>query len=620
MPDPRPLIKTPLADVQLLSVDGQPVHARHETLAQTLRTRASPAAAALFAEPMAGGAAITWYTDGGGEPMNLSDLPASRADAARQRLGRVLAEIEPLLDDPGIGTILRHALVVPGRRSIWMTDQGIALSDWGSVAAGAATSPSALAAQLRDVLGAYSPLLGQVDERFFAGAPLSVFRAAPPPPAPAARPAAAVAAAAPPSPPPPPLRPGIATAPASRPLWVLPLLTLVALAFLGLGFWLAWTSFVRDLARQQVVVPLVDEAATNRAIEAQRETNAALERELERAREALRAPNVCTPTGPLELNPPPSRQPVQPSAVPPPVPPAQGQAPQGPASNLAELLERSTVMVVAIAGDQGSFGHGSGFFVAGDTVLTNAHVVEGAVGGQVFVTSATMARAVPATIAHISQGPGGSRVSPGMLDIAVLKLAQPVPGAQPLALTTQGGRLTDVVASGYPGSVLRQETDMRTFIQQLSQGQLQRPPELVVTRGVVSSVQQVGANIVVLPHSADISGGNSGGPLVDNCGRVVGINTFVTRASEFVDRVKYAQKTDSLLPWLQQAGVTVELRADACSPVVPGLAPPPGTAAPGGTPPGAAPPVSQAPAPSPGASTPGGATPAAGAAPAPASR
>ncbi|MFM8613444.1 MAG: hypothetical protein ACKOC9_01710, partial [Alphaproteobacteria bacterium] len=65
--------------------------------------------------------------------------------------------------------------------------------------------------------------------------------------------------------------------------------------------------------------------------------------------------------------------------------------------------------------------------------------------------------------------------------------------------------------------------------------------------------------------------GNSGGPLVDTCGRVVGINTFVSAASQFVDRVKYAQKTESLLPWLQQQNVQAVIKTEACEPVTPGL-------------------------------------------------
>jgi S1-C subfamily serine protease len=581
MADPRPLVKTSLAEVQLLSVDGQLLHSRFEALQGFLRGRVSTGAAALFAEPMLGQAAITWYTDGASEPLNLSDLPASRADVARQRLARVLTEIEPLLDDPAMGSILRHALVLPGRRSIWMTDHAVVLSNWGSVPAGAATTPSALAAQLRDVFGAFSPLLGRVDERFFAGAPLSVFRdaaTAPASPPPRPRQTAPMAAAAP--------QPvALNRAPAglaSRPLWVLPLVTAVALLFLLLGFWLAWISFARNLAGQRLVVPLIDEAANRRALEAQRETNAALERELERSRRALATPNVCTPTAPLELNPAPERQPVPPAAVPPAVPPPAGQAPQPPVSNLAQLLERATVMVVAIG--SGGFGHGSGFFVSGDTLLTNAHVVEpGLNGGQLFITSTTLGRAIPVQVAGVTRGANGGGVQPGMLDLAVLRAAEPVAGAQPLILTPQSGRLTDVVAAGYPASVVGAETELREFIEELGRGRLSRPPELVVMRGTVSSVQQLPSGLTVMPHSADISAGNSGGPLVDNCGRVVGINTFVTRASAFADRVKYAQKTDGILSWLQQNSIRVATTNDACTPVVPGLpaAPPASAPAPG---------------------------------------
>ena len=52
------------------------------------------------------------------------------------------------------------------------------------------------------------------------------------------------------------------------------------------------------------------------------------------------------------------------------------------------------------------------------------------------------------------------------------------------------------------------------------------PPGIVASSGVVQQVIENEKNIAMVMHSAKISGGNSGGPLVDACGRVVGINTY----------------------------------------------------------------------------------------------
>jgi S1-C subfamily serine protease len=321
----------------------------------------------------------------------------------------------------------------------------------------------------------------------------------------------------------------------------------------------------RDLAGRQQTVSIVDDAATRNAIRLQRETNEALERDLERMRRLAATPNVCTPEGPLGLNPPPERQPVRPEAVPPAIPQRQGEAPRPFSGSLAQLLEHATVMI-ASAGPAG-IGHGSGFFIAGDLVLTNAHVVQQADPNQIFVMSRAMGRAVKAQLVSMTRGAGGGPVEPGMLDVALLRLPEAVAGAQPLALTPTADKLLDVVAAGYPASVVQVEQGM----QELQQGRLGTPPELVLTRGSISTIQRLENGLVVMPHSADISPGNSGGPLVDTCGRVVGINTFVSYATQVADRVKYAQKTENLLPWLQQQNIPVTVKADACQPVVPGL-------------------------------------------------
>ena len=559
MAAPRLLLKTDLAGLQPLLLRGQTVHALHQRLTDQLTARGAPAA--LFAEPITGAGAISWYGEAAGEPQPLPTLSSARRAEAEAALARQLQALEPLLDDAEIGPLLRRALVLPNADSILVLDGQIILTGWGLAAREIAEDPAALAAQLRRVLGPYSQRLASAPDGFLTNAAM----AAPAPTPTAAPPPVAARTPPPPPPPPPPAMAPAPQAPFGGAAWLLPLLSLVALTFLALGFWLAWTQMQRDLAGRQQTVSIVDDAATRNAIRLQRETNEALERDLERMRRLAATPNICTPEGPLGLNPPPERQPVRPESVPPAIPQRQGEAPRPFSGSLAQLLEHATVMI-ASAGPAG-IGHGSGFFIAGDLVLTNAHVVQQADPNQIFVTSRAMGRAVKAQLVSMTRGAGGGPVEPGMLDVALLRLPEAVPGAQPLALTPTADKLLDVVAAGYPASVVQVEQGM----QELQQGRLGTPPELVLTRGSISTIQRLENGLVVMPHSADISPGNSGGPLVDTCGRVVGINTFVSFATQVADRVKYAQKTESLLPWLQQQNIPVTVKADACQPVVPGL-------------------------------------------------
>jgi hypothetical protein len=60
--------------------------------------------------------------------------------------------------------------------------------------------------------------------------------------------------------------------------------------------------------------------------------------------------------------------------------------------------------------------------------------------------------------------------------------------------------------------------------------------------------------------------------------------------------VKYAQKTESLLPWLQQQNIQAAVQNEACQPVTPGLPATPQPPANAPTPPAApAPPAATAP-------------------------
>jgi hypothetical protein len=140
---------------------------------------------------------------------------------------------------------------------------------------------------------------------------------------------------------------------------------------------------------------------------------------------------------------------------------------------------------------------GTGFFIAPDKVLTNAHVVEGHSSVRLQVGKASYT----ARVAMTSTG----------ADLAILEVdhanpAQPTLRLGSLARTRVG---QEVIAVGSAMGVLSN----------------------TVTRGIVSAVRQVGS-VTLIQTDAAINPGNSGGPLLDRDGVVVGVNSLVSRGAE----------------------------------------------------------------------------------------
>lgn len=185
-------------------------------------------------------------------------------------------------------------------------------------------------------------------------------------------------------------------------------------------------------------------------------------------------------------------------------------------------------------------GHGSGFAVTPEYVVTNAHVVE-----SLRQDDTLIAGVVP------PEGRGGfeARVvafSPRN-DLALLKIQG---GGRLSPLSLYAGQVSDgadVSAVGYPGNV--------DLAQGLSLSDLVNPQAAVKTRGYVSAGRSSKEFDTIL-HTAPIGAGNSGGPLLDSCGRVVGVNSFGTISDNGTDSAFYfAISMRELSRFLQQNNV-----------------------------------------------------------------
>ena len=123
-------------------------------------------------------------------------------------------------------------------------------------------------------------------------------------------------------------------------------------------------------------------------------------------------------------------------------------------------------------------------------------------------------------------------------------------------------RLQAVIAAGYPGDVLNTDREFAA----LREGNLSAVPELTVTDGMVNTEQDLSGTTHAVVHSAPISTGNSGGPLIDMCGRIVGVNTFVIKGP--MRNLNFALASDDLVDFLADTPVKPTVSAAACHPRV----------------------------------------------------
>ena len=201
---------------------------------------------------------------------------------------------------------------------------------------------------------------------------------------------------------------------------------------------------------------------------------------------------------------------------------------------------------------------GTGFVVSvEELIVTNRHVIDGEKNIWVLIKSFDgEPKKLSAFVLWESTD----------YDLAVLR----VPGLKlpPLTFSNQlPDKGTQVIAIGYPGAADRDDELKNLAESTVSQG--------VVGRIINSNWHSGGRYLNILQHGAAINGGNSGGPLLDTCGHVVGVNTqktlgeVINRGSNDVvvkqsDGIFFASHVAVLLDALKTQNVGVLVSSATC--------------------------------------------------------
>ncbi|MGX7894852.1 S1C family serine protease [Tsuneonella sp. HG222] len=207
------------------------------------------------------------------------------------------------------------------------------------------------------------------------------------------------------------------------------------------------------------------------------------------------------------------------------------------------------VIIVQVDGEQLiPISHGTGFAVSPERIVTNAHVIEEARENpdlSIGIVPSDGGEAVYARITAVSE----------RNDLALLATTK----AMHLPpLTIAGNPAEDsgsVVSVGYPMNVDRAQglaaADIFTA----------QPP--VKASGSLAG-RRPSREFDTLLHTAPIARGNSGGPLLDPCGRVLGVNSFGAESGGSDAEFYFAISNRELLPFLRANGVNAAINALPC--------------------------------------------------------
>lgn len=135
------------------------------------------------------------------------------------------------------------------------------------------------------------------------------------------------------------------------------------------------------------------------------------------------------------------------------------------------------------------------------------------------------------------------------IDVAIIRAEAPIGGVGTLPLRRSEELETgdQVFALGYPG-ISDEVADENNYTAE----------DITVTDGIISRYMTVGG-VKSMAHTATVNHGNSGGPLIDQYGNAIGINSFIYTDKSTSDLRSYAIYIDYVVDGMDHLGIPYTL-------------------------------------------------------------
>lgn len=215
------------------------------------------------------------------------------------------------------------------------------------------------------------------------------------------------------------------------------------------------------------------------------------------------------------------------------------------AENIITSVDEGVVRILNLISENNGT-TGTGFVINSDNyIVTNHHVIEN--HGLLLITDGGIEQE------HLKKA--DIVWASAEKDLAILRVPNLTP-RRPLKLnTSEPEKASVVLALGFPGAADELGGELNFVETSATDGRVSR-----LMRN--TSWDRREGTFDIIQHSAQINGGNSGGPLINLCGEVVGVNTAGVRGAQ---GIFYASHISSLIEVLSEKNIDFQSTSATCS-------------------------------------------------------